>query len=78
MTDIDPMLDALDEMPTHQLEQLNRLLDAARRYLPRESLTPAQAEWRAFTIGRAVSRLRAGINDADLEALIGEFRNYRT
>jgi hypothetical protein len=74
MTDFDILLEALDEMTTHQLEQLNRLLEAVRRYLPRENLTRVQQRQRAIIIGRAVTRLRAGMTDAELESLIRELR----
>jgi hypothetical protein len=74
MTDFDGLVEALDEMPIHQLEQLNRLLDAVRRYLPREDLTPSQKKIRAATIRRAVAQLRAGISDSDLDTLIRQLR----
>jgi hypothetical protein len=74
MAQVDNLLEALDEMPTHQLEQLNRLLDAVRRYLPRENLSPLEARQRSITIGTAVARLRAGITDNELDAIIHQLR----
>jgi tRNA C32,U32 (ribose-2'-O)-methylase TrmJ len=75
MADFEHLLQALDEMPTHQLEQFNRLMEAFRRYLPRENLTPSEINQRAHIIGHAVMRLRAGMTDSELDSLIGELRN---
>lgn len=74
MTDFDNLVESLDEMPIHQLEQLNRLLEAVRRYLPREDLTPTEKKIRAATIRRAVAQLRAGISDSELDLLIRQLR----
>lgn len=74
MTDFDNLVEALDEMPIHQLEQLNRLLEAVRRYMPREDLTPAEKKIREATIRRAVAQLRAGISDSELDLLIRQLR----
>lgn len=74
MTDFDSLVESLDEMPIHQLEQLNRLLEAVRRYLPHDNLTPVEKKVRAATIRRAVAQLRAGITDTELDALIRQLR----
>jgi hypothetical protein len=74
MTDFDNLVEALDEMPIHQLEQLNRLLEAVRRYMPREDLTPTEKKIREATIRRAVAQLRAGISDSELDLLIRQLR----
>lgn len=74
MTEFDALLESLDEMPIHQLEQFNRLMEAVRRHLPRENLTQSQEERRAKAIRRAVARLRAGVTDAELDVLILELK----
>ncbi len=75
MTDFDGLVESLDEMPIHQLEQLNRLLDAVRRYLPREDLTAAEKRIRSSIIRRAVAQVRAGITDTELDMLIRQLRS---
>ncbi|MBZ0300022.1 MAG: hypothetical protein K8J31_09790 [Anaerolineae bacterium] len=76
MSDVENLLEALDEMPLHQLEQLNRLLEAFHRYLPRDSSAAGQPEPRATIISRAVAKLRAGMTDAELDRLIFELKMH--
>jgi hypothetical protein len=70
MSDLEQFFESLDDLSVHQLEQLNRLLEAVRRYLPAD----VPAARRRATISRAVIRLRDGISDAELDELIGEFK----
>lgn len=74
MNDVDTLLESLDEMPLHQLEQLNRLLEAFHRYLPRDSSVVVRREPRAQVIARAIARLRAGMTDTELDRLILEIK----
>ena len=74
MTDFESLLESLEEVPTHQLEQLNQLLAALHQYLPRDNLTEEQMNRRSRLIGRYVARLRAGISDEELNEIIGELR----
>ena len=74
MTDFESLLETLEDIPTHQLEQLNRLLAALHRHLPRQNLTEEQMNRRTRLIGRYVTRLRAGINDAELADMIEELK----
>ncbi len=74
MSEFEALLQSLDDMPTRQLEQLNRLLEAVRRYRPHQSLSSSQAQQRAQALGQAVARLRDGISDAELDRLIEELR----
>ena len=74
MTDFESLLEALEEVPTHQLEQLNRLLAALHQYLPGKNLTAEQLDRRSRLIGRYVARLRAGISDAELTEIIEELK----
>lgn len=70
MSDLEQFFESLDDLSVHQLEQLNRLLEAVRRYLPAD----VPAAQRRATISRAVIQLRDGISDAELDKLIGEFK----
>ena len=74
MSEFEALLQSLDDMPTRQLEQLNRLLEAVRRYRPHQSRSSSQAQQRAQALGQAVARLRDGISDAELDRLIEELR----
>lgn len=74
MTDFESFLETLEDMPTQQLGQLNRLLEAVRQYLPRENLTATQMAQRTRMIGRYVARLHAGMTDAELDNLIEELK----
>ena len=70
MTELDLFLDALEDMPTDQLAQLSRLLDAIRTHLPADYLNEAQAARRSRIIRRSVAKVREGITDTELEDLI--------
>ena len=57
-----------------QLEQLNRLLEVARKYLPADGLTTDQMHQRSQIIVRAVSQLRVGLSDEALDDIIRELK----
>ena len=74
MTDFESLLETLEDVPTHQLDQLNRLLAALHQHLPRQNLTAEQMDRRTHLIGRYVVRLRAGISEAELAEMIDELK----
>lgn len=74
MSELELFLDALEDLPTDQLDQLSRLLDAVRTYLPDRNLNDAQVAQRSRIIRRSVAKVRTGITDAELEALLRGLR----
>jgi predicted XRE-type DNA-binding protein len=74
VSELELFLDALEDLPTDQLDQLSRLLDAVRTYLPDRNLNDAQVAQRSRIIRRSVAKVRAGITDAELEALLRGLR----
>ena len=69
-------LGALEDLSTHQLEQLNRLLEAVQRYMPGDDLTEEQLAQRSRIIGQAVSRLRDGMSEAELDEIVRVFKAF--
>jgi hypothetical protein len=74
MGSMDTLTNALEDFTTEQLEQLNRILSVARKYLPADGLTGAQMQQRTSVIVKAVSLIQDGTNDEALDGLIKELK----
>jgi hypothetical protein len=72
MSDVDNLAEVLDELTIEQLEQLDRLLVAVRRYMPNGNLSDTQKLRRQDYLKNAVARLRAGLTNDELDSLIKE------
>lgn len=70
MSDLDLVFNQLEDLSVEQLEQLNRVLEAARLHLPPPGLTTAQRQRRSKKIAETVARLRDGVTDTELDDLI--------
>lgn len=70
MNDLDLVFKQLEDLSIEQLEQLNRLLEAARVHLPPPGLTTVQRQRRSKMIAAAVARLRDGVTESELNDLI--------
>ena len=75
MDTMDNLVEALDELTIEQLEQLNVLLGAVRRYLPEDKAQSAmQIQRRQHYLRKAISQLRAGLTNTQLNQLIDELK----
>jgi hypothetical protein len=74
MSDMENLVEALEELTIDQLEQLDRLLVAVRQYMPVDNLSAAQKQRRQIYLQRAVTRLRAGLTHDELDGLINELK----
>ncbi len=74
MSDVENLVEALDELTIEQLEQLDRLLVAVRQYMPDDRLSGAQKQRRQAYLKKSILRLRAGLTNDELDQLIQELR----